>query len=786
MANEEYKYFPVQEESNEIDIREILNKYLRYWPWFLLLMFITLGLAISYLKIAPKTYQTVSSIIINDEENGSSSGGGSSSTMNIDILSGLKTNSIVNELGLLKSKRLMLNTAKALNLNVAYLDDSGFVTKELYDQSPIKIQFLSFDEKLLLKAIIEKQNTFRIIKKNTDEFQLKNENTKTIKTIQYDTPVELDFADFTITANTEDNLFSSDWEEVLITFVPLNAVAEGYSKKLSVNILEEKSTLLELSLEDRVSKKAEDILNQLVYEYNKEAIEDKNLIAKNTADFIDERLSIINGELDSVETGKENYKEQNRLTDIGAESSMLIQNVSDFNREQQQLQTQLELTQSMLNYADNDKYNLFPSNIGLEQSSSNELVQEYNTLVIERNRLAASSTEQNPVVQNLSNQINQLKSNLKTNLESSRNNLMIAEDNLRKKSGSLGFQMSQIPGQERQVRGIERQQGIKESLYLYLLQKREENTLALSVSAPKAKIVDPAFSTSNSISPSPKVVLGVAIMLALLIPIAFIRGREILNNKIENRADVEKLAKEVPIMGELPKLTKKDTEFIEENDRSVLAEAFRILSANLQYAMINNTTKTNGKTIFVTSTTQGEGKTFVAVNLAITLSLSGKKVLLVGGDLRNPQLQRFDEGLKKVLGISDYLVNSNQKLSELYRDTSLNKNLKILPSGSIPPNPAELFQMERLDTMFEELKQTFDYIVVDTAPALLVADTFLINRFALVTLYVLRSQITKKECLNFVNDSRKKGKLKNISFVINDLKLNNLGYGNKYGYQYGK
>ncbi len=782
MEKEQYRYLSVSEEENNISIRKILIKYLRHWPWFLLFLSLTIGAAIAYLKLGPKTYQTVSSIIINDENGNSSSSPGN---LDIDFLSGLKTNSIANELGLLNSNRLMFNTAKALNLNVKYLDDSEFFMKELYDQSPIKIELLRFDDKLLEKAITNKNNTYRINKIGEEDLELINEYTKASKQLKYETPIELSFADFTIVPNTEDSLFSGDWKSVLITFIPIKKVAETYTKNLSVNVVDDKSTLLELSLKDRVSKKSEDILNQLVYEYNKEAIEDKNLIAKNTAYFIDQRLQIINKELDSVESGKETFKEQNRLTDIGAESSILIQNVSEFNKEQQQLQTQLELTQSILKYADNDGYNLFPSNLGLEESSSNQLIQEYNALVIERNRMAASSTEQNPVVQNLSTQINQLKENLKYNLEGTRNNLNIAKDNLQRKSGSLGFQMSQIPGQERQVRGIERQQGIKEALYLYLLQKREENTLALSVSAPKAKIVDEAYSTSYSISPSPKIILGGALLLGLLIPITFIKGRELLNNKIESREDVEKLSKQIPIIGELPKLAKKDKEFIEKNDRSVLAESFRIVSANLQFTMANNDFHNKGKTIFVTSTTKGEGKTFVAVNLAITLALSGKKVILLGGDLRNPQLHRFDKNLNKVLGISDYLANRNLELSELYQNTSLNKTLKILPSGSIPPNPAELYQMNRLGVMFGQLEEEFDYVIVDTAPSLLVADTFLINKYALVTLYVVRSEVTKKESLEFVNDAEKSGKLKNISLVINDLKLNKFSYGNKYGYSYG-
>ncbi|MDP5230053.1 MAG: polysaccharide biosynthesis tyrosine autokinase [Cellulophaga sp.] len=784
MATEEYKYLPVTEEGSDFNLREVVIRYLRYWPWFIFVLLLSGAAAVAYLKLAPKKYMTVTSIIINDEEGGSATGG-SSSVMDIDVFSGLKSSKISNELGLLRSNRLMFNTVKALNLNVGYYDDTSIITKELYEDTPIKVTLLRFDDKALEKAIFNEENSYRIRKKDTATFEFINENTAATKTIAYGAAVELGFADLTIEKNMDDALYAGDWKTVLVTFVSLEGVAEAYAKKLSVEVIEEKSTLIELSLEDGVKKKAEDILNQLVYEYNREAIEDKNLIAKNTADFIDERLQIINVELDSVESGKENFKENNRLTDIGVESGMLVQNISDFNKEQQQIETQLELTKSILNYADNDSYNLFPSNLGLEESTSNQLIQEYNSLVIERNRLATSSTAQNPVVQNLSNQINQLKGNLKSNLESTRNNLMVAEDNLRRKIGSLGFQMAKIPGQERQVRGIERQQGIKETLYLFLLQKREENTLALSVTAPKAKIVDHAYSTNGSISPSPKIVLGAALLLGFLIPIGIIRGKELLNNKIESRADVEKKAKNIPIMAELPRLARKDNEFIQKNDRSVLAESFRILSANLQYAMIHDKKDKGGKTIFVTSTTKGEGKTFVAVNLAITLSLSGKKVILVGGDLRNPQLQRYDAKLKKVFGISDYLVNKGQELSHLYQNAEIHENLKILPSGSIPPNPAELFQMEPMADMFKQLENDFDYVVVDTAPALLVADTFLINKYALVTLFIVRSEVTKKESLQFVNDVRKTGKLNNLSLVVNDVKVNNLAYGNKYGYNYG-
>ena len=367
-------------------------------------------------------------------------------------------------------------------------------------------------------------------------------------------------------------------------------------------------------------------------------------------------------------------------------------------------------------------------------------------------------------------------------METQRQSLTINQDNLRRRSMVIGSQISRVPGQERQVRGIERQQNIKESLYLYLLQKREENTLELSVTGPKAKIVDSAYSTGGTISPSPKIVLGAALALGLLFPLIIIRGKQLLNNKIKTREDLEKFLKNIPIVGELPNLGKKDIGMIKENDRSVLSEAFRILSANMQYLALQHRKPNCGVSVFVTSSIKGEGKTFAANNLAITLALTGKKVILVGCDLRNPQLQRYHKNLTNSLGVSYYLVNYEQQLDSLFQESRVSKNLTILPAGSIPPNPAELLQSDRLGKMFAELEKKFDYVVVDTAPSLLIADTFLINKYATITLYVARSGYTKIKLMDFILDAKENRKLKNLSMILNDVPLMNLGYGNKYGY----
>ncbi|NJB35400.1 GumC family protein [Croceivirga sp. JEA036] len=780
---EEYRYLPIAEEENELNIRTLLMPFLRKWYWFIFSILAFVALGVTYLKFAPKSYQSVASIIVQDEDKQGSSG--STELLDLGALGGIKTNSIANEIGLLKSKRLMYNTVKALKLNVKYLEDANLFENELYDKSPLFVEILKLDEKKLNIAVQQGKHRYRIYPKSESIYNLQTEVTEEQREFTTGESITLDFVTFVVQENPEIDFAALDLESILVQFTPLRAQAQNYSRKLQVELVEDNSTLIELRLNDGVFQKSQDILNQLIYEYNQEAIEDKNLIAKNTASFIDERLRIINQELDSVETGKEQFKEQNRLTDIGAESNMLIQNVSEYNRERQKLENQLELTNSLLSYVDNNNTNLFPSNLGLEDVSTNSLIEEYNQLVLKREKLLVGSTENNPVVVNLTNQINQLKGSLRSSLKSTQGSLFISADNLRKKSGALGFQMAQIPGQERQVRGIERQQGIKESLYLYLLQKREENTLSLKVTAPKAKVVDEAYSVGGGTSPSPKVVLGGALALGVLLPFLVIRGGQLLNDKIMTRTDVERTLHDTSILGELPKLDRKQPEFIVVNDRSILSETFRILVANLQYTL-KNVTHQQAKTIGVTSTIKGEGKTFVSVNTAVTLALSGKKVLLIGCDLRNSQLHRYEKAFKNRKGLSDYLMRSEAKSVEdfIYTATQL-ASLDILPAGTIPPNPAELFQQEKMAQLFHKLQQQYDYIVLDTPPAMLLADTFLLNTYIDVSLYVLRSGVTKKTSLQFIKELEDKGRLPNIKLVINDLKLGNLGYGNKYGYAYG-
>ena len=780
--NNDYQNF----QEKEINLREEIQKYLKYWPWFLISVFVAVVLAFIYLKLSKPVYLTNATIIIKDEDTKSPATSGLSSFTDLGILEGLKTSSIENEIGLLKSKRMMTKTITSLDLNIQYLSYDLFVTRELYNNSPFTLDVLKLNDLELANSTREAENEYRISWLENNITLINNESGEKINA-NFGDPLNIGFAEVVIRKN--DNYKSPLGRETLeygFRITPVESVVAYYQKGLVAELVDDNSTLIQLGLEGSVPAKSQDVLDQLIVEYNKEAIIDKNLVASNTAEFIDERLKIINFELDSVETDKEVFKENRELTDIQAESEIFLENASEYKKKRQEVTTQIQLATAMLDYLEEGtNSDLLPANLGLQGGGVIQQVSDYNELVLERNRILEASTVKNPVIVRLDQQIDQMRGVVKKSLQRLRSNLDISMNELNNEAKVIQSRISSVPSMERQYRGIDRQQQIKESLYLFLLQKREENSLSLAVTAPKAKIVDNAYTSRAPIAPRSRVILLGGFVVGLLIPFSIIYGKNILNNKIKSRDDLEKKAKQIPIVGEIPRIDRKDSHLITEADRSVLAESFRIAITNMQYLLINKTDKQKGIKMLVTSTVKGEGKTFTSINLALTLANMGKKVIVVGADLRNPQLQRYDVGSRKQLGVSDYLINEDLKLNELIEQTKYNKNLDFLTSGSIPPNPSELLRHHRLGEMLKMLEERYDYIILDTAPCMLVADTFLISQYADLTLYVVRASYTEKALLQFPIDSKKAGKLHDVSFVLNDVDFANFGYGNKYGYAYG-
>lgn len=785
MNNEEYDYHTPKDE--DINFRELLDGYLRYWRWFVIGAAIALICAVLYLRFTVDVYYAATTIIIKDEK-GKRGTSDNSTFADIGILEGLSTSSIENELGLLRSQRLMGNSVKALNLNIQYFAQKGIPKREVYNNSPYRIRLMRMNEAALKNAIEQGRNEFSVHSLSDNRVEIEFENGDDTVVKKLGNVIDFGFADFVIEVNESFDFPSGDIDKsvgVDIKFSPLASIASKYGGSLGVELVDENSTLIQVSMMDNVRQKATDILDQLIFEYNQEAIEDKNLIARNTAFFIDERLSIINSELDSVETGKEQFKEENSLTDIQAESTMIIQNVSEYNNRQQEVNTQLELTKAMIDHLNSNASNLLPTNMGIDEAGTNQLIDEYNTLVLQRNRILKGATERNPLVVNLDTQIQQIKNNVMASLRQRQSNLRIARDNLQRQAGILGSQISEVPGQERRYRGIERQQNIKEALYLFLLQKREETSLSLAAKAPKAKLVDKALSSGIPISPNPKIVLAVALLTGLFIPFLIINIKNLLNNKVRSREDIKKVAEAIPFLGEVPRIDENSKSVIDKDQRSVLAEAFSILSANLQYLSKEDDTIPKGTCIYVTSSIQEEGKTFTVLNLGTSFALAGKRVLVMGADLRNPQLHRHEGRSTELTGLSNYLANEGLDVKKYIENSNIHENLKIMHSGTIPPNPTELLRKRKIGDMFDELKEIFDYIIVDTAPAMLLADTFLISKYADLTLYLVRSGHTKKKYMEFALEANREGKLKNMGFVLNDVPMADAGYGNRYGYGYG-
>lgn len=774
--------------QEDISIKDQIRQYLRYWPWFFLSLIICISLA--YLKLRYSTYSYVSeaTILIKDDKNASLSEIAIFEDLGLTG-SALNKSQFENEIELLRSRRLLTGVVENLKSNIRYFKEGSIKTSELYENTPFILKVLDSSKSISGNLLV------KILSDTT--FEIKEGKEEEVSTHTFGKAFTINSNKIILQRiNTNENLGSESEGNYIVSITSVEDVVNSLRRNIQIQSVSKNSSILKLTLVTPQKRKAEATLNELIDAYNKDAIDDRNLVSKNTADFIVNRLDIITKELDTVESDKVLFKEKNNLTDIRAEGQLFLENASELNKKQIALATQRELLRSMSEYLKTSSdFSLLPSNLGVESSSIIQAVEEYNGLILRRQRLLQSSTEANPVVVEISSQIDQLKSNVEENLNTVILALEIEDRDLRKQQSKIGGKISQIPSIAKSSRDIERQQTIKESLYLYLLQKREETAISLAVTTPKAKIVDRAYSAKNPVSPRPKIIYLAALVVGLLIPFAIVFLKLLFDTKIHNRVDVEKEVPILPILGEIPSIDDKESDVIKDNDRSVLAESFRILRTNLGYFIKG---KQNGNVLFVTSTIKGEGKTFVSYNLAITLASTGKSVILIGGDIRNPQIHRYIDKNEWTIGLSEYLFDSSVEIKSITNTieiesatndttntTDKQQSFDVILSGRIPPNPAELLMSDRFEKIIDEVKEKYDYVIVDTAPTLLVTDTLLISQLADATVYVCRAEYTDKKLLQYPKELYEEGKIKNLAFAINGIKLTNFGYGSKYGYGYG-
>ena len=509
---------------------------------------------------------------------------------------------------------------------------------------------------------------------------------------------------------------------------------------------------------------------------------DKNEIAQKTAEFIDERIGIISKELGSTEESLETFKRNAGITDLTSEAQIALTGNAEYEKKRVENQTQINLVEDLRRYMRGNEYEVLPGNIGLQDAGLVAQIDRYNEMLVERKRLLRTSTENNPTIINLDTSIRAMKMNVDVTLDRTLQGLLITKADLDREASRFSRRINEAPGQERQFVSIARQQEIKSGLYLLLLQKREENAITLAATANNAKIIDDAIADEIPVSPKGKMIYLIALVLGVGIPVGVIYLINLTKFRIEGRSDVEKLTS-LPIVGDIPLTDEKQGAIaVFENQNNLMSETFRNIRTNLQFMLENDK-----KVILVTSTVSGEGKSFISANLAISLSLLGKKVVIVGLDIRKPGLNKVFNIPRKEVGITQYLANPEKSLMDLVQLSDVSKNLYILPGGTVPPNPTELLARDGLDKAIETLKKNFDYVILDTAPVGMVTDTLLIGRVADLSVYVCRADYTHKNEYTLINELAEKDKLPNLCTVINGLDLKRRKYGYYYGYgKYGK
>lgn len=747
--------------KKKLNIKKEVFKYLRYWYWILLSMLLCFVGAKIYLRYTTPQYLSKTSLQFPQSKS-------KTAESLADLANGAgREDELQGEATAIVSKPILAKVVGQLNLNVSFFGVGAIKENELYTSSPLEANIIEVQNPKFSSAsyIISPSGngTYKLsegpLKGNKDKFQ-------------FGQLVSLPFGKVIIKIKNGKKSF----EPIKIVFRSTPSLVSSLENQLVVALPPNKGQMMDISFTGPVPSKSEDILNSLTEQYNIEGKKDRNMEAQNTQDFINGRLEIISQDLSGIEGEKEAFKRSNEITDLDTQANLAVNNANTNTNQLIEYATQLDLVNSIYSLTSSER--LLPSNMGLS-SVTEGYIAKYNDMLLTKNKTLKQATAQNPSVVQLNRDILEMRDLIRQNLIESRATLQLQ---IAQSKGQLNQNRHKIyiyPTQEKVFRGIERQQNLKEQLYLYLLQKREENAITLAVTAPKAKVINPAY-TVGIVKPEKQNILLGALLAGLLLPVVILYAKYASDTKIYTKDQIQTSVTDALVIAEIPE-SPKDSDIVSANDFSVFAESFRILTSNLKFILKSKESKSQSDVILVTSSVKAEGKTTVAFNTAVTLA-GNSKVLLIGADIRNPQLQRFVAGSDK--GLTDYLISDDSSVQPYIVPSGLNENLDILFSGAMAPNPNDLLEMKKFDEMIESIKHTYRYIVIDSAPVMLVSDTMHLIEIADAILYIVKSNFTDQQMLDFADEFKQTHNLKNMAFILNNVKPENSRYGNKYGYGY--
>lgn len=755
-------------EPESFDLRGVLIKYLRYWYIFAATLLISLAGAYIYLRYATPQYLITSTLLIQDNNKGATVYENSF----FNDLGLFQTNQSINdEIELLKSVTLMQRVVKDLSLYVNYYVEGHVKTEEIYGSSlPIKVVVSDLKQPAFGK-------TLRIQIQDKNNFVLNDEETESSH--EFGQKIVMPYATFTITATP--GFSTTGYNEVLVEFKDYRRVANYYRNALNIYPINKETKVIAIDLAEPVPEKGVDLVYHLISLYNKDKANDKKASAVNSLSFLDERIKFLSSELTDVEENVERYKRNNEVTNLDSDARMYVEKAADYNRQISEWQVQIDVLQTIEDYLTKsaNKSILVPSTLNIKDPTLQDLINRFNELQLERQGLLRTMQPNNPLVVNLSDQLTNLEENILENLRNIKQGLIVTRNNLQRSYAQFQTKKQLVPSIERDLLEINRQQGTKEGLYLYLLQKREESALSLAADVSNIKIIDEAMVSLDPIKPVKKFVYLAAFILGIALPVAFVFLKDQLNHDIQHKKDVEN-ATETPILGELAHNTDKESLVVTNKNRTPVAESFRLIRANLQFATVGG----ENRVILITSSMSGEGKTFFSLNLAASLVLTGKRVIVLDFDLRKPKLMQYS-GIANEKGITNYLISETPSIDDIVVQSPQIPDLYLIGAGPVPPNPSELMLHPRVDKLIEDLKAIFDYVIIDTSPIGQVADALALSPYIDSSIYIVRYNYTSKEQMNIIDEIYRNRKLKFPMIVLNDAKKKN-GYGYGYGYGYGE